>query len=86
MPDLSGRTALVTGSAAGVGRGLLLADVGADAVVHYRTSDEAARGTAAEARDRGAAATTVRGDVTDPGRSTRCSTRRRPASGPSMCS
>ena len=68
MPDLTGRTALVTGSAAGVGRGLLLAlaDAGADVIVHYRTSDEAARETAAAARDHGVEATTVQGDVTDP--------------------
>jgi NAD(P)-dependent dehydrogenase (short-subunit alcohol dehydrogenase family) len=66
-PDLDGRTALVTGSATRVGRELLLrlADHGADVAVHYRTSERAARETAADARDRGAAATVVRGDVTD---------------------
>src|SRR6056297_3658998 len=43
-PDLSGQTALVTGSAKGVGRELLLAlaACGADVAVHYRTSDDAA--------------------------------------------
>jgi 3-oxoacyl-[acyl-carrier protein] reductase len=68
VPDLSGRTALVTGSATGLGSGLLLAlaDAGADAVVHYRTSDEAARETAMAARERGVEATVVQGDVTDP--------------------
>ena len=68
-PDLSGRTALVTGSSAGIGRGFLLAcaGYGADVAVHYRTSPEEAEATAAEARDRGVAATTVQGDVTDPG-------------------
>jgi 3-oxoacyl-[acyl-carrier protein] reductase len=68
MPDLTGRTALVTGSAQGLGRGLLLAlaDAGADAVVHYRTSEEAAHETAAAARERGVEATAVQGDVTDP--------------------
>jgi NAD(P)-dependent dehydrogenase (short-subunit alcohol dehydrogenase family) len=68
-PDLSGRTALVTGSATGVGRELLLAlaDRGASTAVHYRTSDEAAEATAEAARERGApAATAVQGDVTDP--------------------
>jgi len=67
-PDLSGRTALVTGSAKRVGRELLLriAACGADVAVHYDTSDAAATATAEEARDHGVAATTVRGDVTDP--------------------
>ena len=67
-PDLSGRTALVTGSAKRVGRELLLriAACGADVAVHYATSDAAATATAEEARDHGVDATTVRGDVTDP--------------------
>ncbi|MFB6305220.1 MAG: SDR family oxidoreductase [Haloferacaceae archaeon] len=67
-PDLSGRVALVTGSAKGVGRALLLrmADAGADVAVHYNTSEAAATATAEEARDRGAAATAVGADVTDP--------------------
>jgi NAD(P)-dependent dehydrogenase (short-subunit alcohol dehydrogenase family) len=68
QPDLSGRTALVTGSAKGVGRELLLsiADCGADVAVHYNTSDGAAREVAAQARERGVDATTVGADVTDP--------------------
>jgi NAD(P)-dependent dehydrogenase (short-subunit alcohol dehydrogenase family) len=68
-PDLSGRTALVTGSAKGVGRelSLSLADCGAGVAVHYRTSDDAARDVAERARERGAPeVTVVRGDVTDP--------------------
>jgi NAD(P)-dependent dehydrogenase (short-subunit alcohol dehydrogenase family) len=67
-PDLDGRTALVTGSAKGLGRGLVLAlaEAGAAVVVHYRTSNEAARETVAEARDLGVEATAVQGDVTDP--------------------
>ncbi|QIO21876.1 SDR family NAD(P)-dependent oxidoreductase [Haloarcula sp. JP-L23] len=67
-PDLDGRTALVTGSAKGVGRELLLAiaDHGADVAVHYNTSAEAAAEVAEAARERGATATTVQGDVTDP--------------------
>ncbi|WP_299332419.1 SDR family NAD(P)-dependent oxidoreductase [Haloplanus sp.] len=66
--DLSGRTALVTGSATRVGRELLLriAACGADVVVHYRTSEAAATATAEEARDHGVEATTVQADVTDP--------------------
>ncbi|WP_254525097.1 SDR family NAD(P)-dependent oxidoreductase [Natrinema caseinilyticum] len=68
-PDLSDRTVLVTGSASGVGRELLLAtaDCGARTAVHYRTSAEAARDVAAAALERGAPeAVTVQGDVTDP--------------------
>jgi 3-oxoacyl-[acyl-carrier protein] reductase len=67
-PDLTDRTALVTGSAGGVGRAfvLALADHGADVAVHYHTSTEKAEATAEAARERGSAATTVQGDVTDP--------------------
>ncbi|NHN57501.1 MULTISPECIES: SDR family NAD(P)-dependent oxidoreductase [Halorussus] len=68
-PDLDGRVALVTGSATGVGRELLLelADSGASTAVHYRSSADDAADVADAARDRGApAATTVQGDVTDP--------------------
>ena len=66
--DLDGRVALVTGSAAGLGRGLALAlaDAGADVAVHYYSSDDEAATTAADARAFGADATTVQGDVTDP--------------------
>jgi 3-oxoacyl-[acyl-carrier protein] reductase len=67
-PDLSERVALVTGSAKGVGRELLLAlaEDGADVAVHYRTSDDAAREVAERARETGVHATTVQADVTDP--------------------
>ncbi|MBZ6494260.1 SDR family NAD(P)-dependent oxidoreductase [Natrinema longum] len=68
-PALSDRTVLVTGSARGVGRELLLstADCGARTAVHYHTSADAANEVAAEALERGAAdAMTVQGDVTDP--------------------
>ncbi len=67
-PDLTGRTALVTGSAKRVGRELLLsiADCGADVVVHYKDSEAAAAATAEEVRDRGGVAITAQGDVTDP--------------------
>ena len=68
LPDLSGRTALVTGSAKRVGRELLLriADCGADVAVHYNESDAAAEATAAEAREVGVEAITVGADITDP--------------------
>jgi len=66
--DLDGRVALVTGSAAGLGRGLALAlaDAGADVAVHYYSSDDEAATTAADARAFGVDATAVQGDVTDP--------------------
>jgi NAD(P)-dependent dehydrogenase (short-subunit alcohol dehydrogenase family) len=67
-PDLSGRVALVTGSATGVGRELLLAAArnGADVAVQYRTSEAAAHEVTERAREAGVAATTVQMDVTDP--------------------
>ena len=68
-PDLSGRTVLVTGSAKGLGREILLAMAACEAktAVHYHTSADAAREVAETARERGApAATTVQADVTDP--------------------
>ncbi|SFR97996.1 NAD(P)-dependent dehydrogenase, short-chain alcohol dehydrogenase family [Halomicrobium zhouii] len=67
-PDLSGRTALVTGSAKGIGRELLLAiaDCGADVAVNFHSSAEAAADVAESAREKGVEATAVQGDVTDP--------------------
>lgn len=66
-PDLDGRTALVTGSAKGLGRAvvLALADCGADVAVNYRTSDDEANETAADARNRGVEAVAIQADVTD---------------------
>ena len=66
-PDLSGRIALITGSANGLGRefALSLAECGATVAVHYRSSGDAAEETADAARDRGAPeAITVCADVT----------------------
>lgn len=67
-PDLSGQTALVTGSAKGIGREFLLAlaDCGADVAVHYRTSEESAIEVAETAATAGSEATVVQADVTDP--------------------
>jgi len=68
-PDLSERVALVTGSAKGVGRELLLelAERGASVAVHYRSSLDAAEETAEDALDRGAPeVVTVQGDVASP--------------------
>jgi NAD(P)-dependent dehydrogenase (short-subunit alcohol dehydrogenase family) len=69
QPDLSGRVALVTGSAKGIGRELLcsIAENGGDVAVHYRTSEDAATDVADRAREHGVDATAVQADVTDPG-------------------
>jgi len=58
--------ALVTGSAKGIGRALLLALAGAghDVVVHYRRSERSAQGVAEEARALGVEAEVVQADVT----------------------
>jgi NAD(P)-dependent dehydrogenase (short-subunit alcohol dehydrogenase family) len=68
QPDLDGRTALVTGSAKGLGRAFLLAlaDCGADVCVHYNTSADSAAETADDARERGVRAMAASADVTDP--------------------
>jgi enoyl-[acyl-carrier protein] reductase III len=65
--------ALVTGSSRGIGRAttLLFAGRGHDVVVHYRREGEAAEATAKEAREAGADALVVQGDLSDgdvPGR------------------
>ncbi|OVE84506.1 SDR family NAD(P)-dependent oxidoreductase [Natronolimnobius baerhuensis] len=68
-PDLSDRTVLVTGSAGGVGRELLLAmaDCGANTAVHYHSSADAAREVADDTLERGANdSMTVQADITDP--------------------
>jgi len=67
-PDLSGQVALVTGSAKGVGRDLLLtlAECGADVAVHYRSSADAAAEVAREASDLGVQTTALQADITDP--------------------
>ncbi|WP_136716678.1 SDR family NAD(P)-dependent oxidoreductase [Halorientalis salina] len=67
-PDLAGRTALVTGSAKGLGREYLLAlaACGADVAVHYRSSDDAAEEVADAARAADVDVTTAQADVTDP--------------------
>jgi len=58
-------TVLVTGASRGIGRAtaLLAADRGWAVAVNYRNDARAAADTAAEVRQRGASATTIRGDV-----------------------
>lgn len=65
--DLTGRTALVTGGAHRLGRAfaLHLAEAGADVVIDYRSSEDAARTTAADIEALGRRACIVRADVSD---------------------
>jgi 3-oxoacyl-[acyl-carrier protein] reductase/pteridine reductase len=64
---LSGKTALVTGAAKRIGRGiaLALADAGADVAITYRGSEAEAAQTVAELRDLGVRAVALVCDVTD---------------------
>lgn len=66
--DLTDRRALVTGAGHGIGRAIAerLAQAGADVVVHYGTSADAAEQTAAAVSATGRKAWTVQADVTDP--------------------
>ena len=65
--ELSGKCAIVTGSAVGVGRAtaLGLAKRGANVVVNYSRSEEEARGTVAQVEALGASALLVRADVSN---------------------
>ena len=65
MIDLSGRVALITGSARGIGRGcaLEMAKAGADIAVNYHTQLEAAEEVAAAVRTMGRKAVVIGADV-----------------------
>jgi NAD(P)-dependent dehydrogenase (short-subunit alcohol dehydrogenase family) len=66
--DLAGRAILVTGGSRGIGRAVVreLADAGARVAVHGRAPSEALRSSADEARERGAEAFEVTGDMLRP--------------------
>ena len=66
--DLTGLTAVVTGSSSGIGRAaaLELAAAGAAIVVHARASRNAAEQAASEIRAAGGAAEVVMADIADP--------------------
>jgi NAD(P)-dependent dehydrogenase (short-subunit alcohol dehydrogenase family) len=66
--ELGGARALITGAAIRVGREIALeaARAGAEILLHYRTSEEAAQRTAAEIRAIGVGATLLRGDLASP--------------------
>jgi pteridine reductase len=65
--DLEGRTAIVTGGAKRVGRGitLTLARAGANVIINYNSSVDEAEETAAEAEAMGVAAMPIKADVSD---------------------
>lgn len=65
--ELTGKVALVTGAARGIGRGvaLALAESGADVCVNYRSSAEAAAETVAAIQRLGRRAAAVQADVSD---------------------
>ena len=63
--SLSGRVALVTGAAKRIGRSvaLRLAEEGADVIVNYRSSKDAAQEVVAQIKERGRRAAAIQGDV-----------------------
>lgn len=68
MLDLGGKVALVTGSSKGIGRAcaLRLARSGADLVINYHSSREAAREVAESVQELGRNAAIVKADVSEP--------------------
>ncbi len=65
LPPLAGQTALVTGASRGIGRAiaLALAEAGAEVVINYASSTEAAAAVVAEIADTGGRAWSHRADV-----------------------
>jgi 3-oxoacyl-[acyl-carrier protein] reductase len=65
MPQLSGRTALVTGASRGIGKAiaLALADAGADVAVNFNSQSEAAESVCQQIRAKGRKSIAVQADV-----------------------
>ncbi|MFI2364386.1 SDR family oxidoreductase [Promicromonospora sp. NPDC019610] len=68
MTDLSGKTALITGSARGIGKAIALryAQLGANIVINYSSNAANAEKAVAEVTERGAQAIAVQADVSRP--------------------
>ena len=68
MPNLSGKTALVTGASRGIGRAsaLALAKVGAQVLVHYGTGEKEAAAVVADIRQAGGRAEKIAADLRAP--------------------
>jgi NAD(P)-dependent dehydrogenase (short-subunit alcohol dehydrogenase family) len=68
MPDLKGKTALVTGASRGLGRAsaLALGRAGAQVIVHYGQAQEEAAAVVAEIRQAGGQAEMLAGDLRTP--------------------
>ena len=68
--ELSGRTAVVTGSSSGIGRAIALelAGAGANVVVHARKNAEGAEETASQVRGFGVSANVLLADLADSSR------------------
>src|SRR5262245_39809708 len=69
MKELKGKSAIVTGSSRGIGReiALGLARSGAEVVINYAGSNDAAQQAVEEIRAFGGKAVAVRADVSEPG-------------------
>jgi len=65
--SMSGRTCVITGSARGIGRGIAehLGSAGAQVVINYRSSEEAAMEAVETIEESGGEAVAARADVTD---------------------
>lgn len=69
LHNLTGKTAVVTGSSSGIGRAIALelASAGANVVVHARTNRESAETVAEAVRRQGRESSVVLADIGDPG-------------------
>lgn len=66
--DLSGKTALITGSAKGLGKStaVMLASYGCNIILNYVTSEEAAKALEQQIRSMGVSCIALQADIADP--------------------